>query len=335
MEFPSRHYPESRLRRLRKYPWIRSLVEESQLRVSDLIWPLFITEGRSNEAVTSMPGVERHCLDSLLRQVERALELGIPAVALFPLVDPSLKNNQGDEAWNPNNLVCRAIKAIRAHYSEIGVIGDVALDPYTSQGQDGIMIDGYIHNDQSVQALVKQAGVLVDAGYDIIAPSDMMDGRIAAIRQHLEHNNKPDTHLMAYSAKYNSAFYGPFRDAIKAGISTRSGGKDSYQINPPNSDEALHEVAQDIREGADSIIIKPGMPYLDIVQRVKSTFAVPTFAYQVSGEYSMLQMAARANALDLNAVMMESLISFKRAGADGIWTYFAADAAEILRASPP
>ena len=330
MNIQNRAYPNTRLRRLRKQPWMRNLLQEHHLSTADLIWPLFVIEGDNDESIESMPGVQRNCLTSLLRQVEKAQQLGIPAIALFPSIDSLLKNAQGSEAWNADNLLCRTVRAVKSRFPDIGIIGDVALDPYTDHGQDGVIVDDYVHNDQSIAALIKQTEVQVEAGCDIIAPSDMMDGRIGAIRDFLEDNDQPDIHLMAYSAKYNSAFYGPFRDAVKAGGNKRSGGKETYQMNSANSDEALHEIALDIQEGADSIIVKPGMPYLDIIQRAKSTFEVPIFAYQVSGEYSMLCAAAKANMLNHDAVMFESLLAFKRAGATGIWTYFADQAAEKL-----
>ena len=323
MNIQNRAFPNTRLRRLRKQSWMRTLLQEHHLNVSDLIWPLFVIEGNHNEAIDSMPGVQRNCLDNLLRQVEKAQQWGIPAIALFPSIDTSLKNASGSESWNADNLLCRSVRAIKSRFPDIGIIGDVALDPYTDHGQDGVIVDDYVHNDQSIEALIRQTEVQVEAGCDIIAPSDMMDGRIGAIRGFLENNNQPDIHLMAYSAKYNSAFYGPFRDAVKAGGNSRSGGKATYQMHMTNSDEALQEIALDIQEGADSVIVKPGMPYLDIIQRVKSTFKVPVFAYQVSGEYAMLSAAAKANMLDHDAVMLESLMAFKRAGATGIWTYFA------------
>ncbi len=324
-------FPLSRLRRTRRTPWSRRLVAEHHLRVDDLIWPVFIHESKTDVDVSSMPGVQRLGPDSLLRAAEEAIELGIPAIALFPSIDASLKSDDGAEAWNGDNLVCRSIAAIKARFPELGVICDVALDPYTAHGQDGILVDGYVDNDATLEALVKQSLVQAQAGCDVIAPSDMMDGRVGAIRRALDAEHFIHTQIMAYAAKYNSAFYGPFRDAVGSGTSAaKSGGKGSYQMDPANSEEALREVAMDIAEGADSVMVKPGMPYLDILQRVKAEFAVPTFVYQVSGEYAMLHAAAANGWLDLDAVMMESLLAFKRAGADGIWTYFAPRAAALL-----
>ena len=325
-----RNYPATRLRRLRTTPWIRRLVQQHHLHVDDLIWPLFVTNGKQSQPIPHMPNVQRHCIDNLLRCVDKAVNLGIPAIALFPAIDSTLKDSLGSESSNPNNLICRTVQAIKSRFPNIAIIGDVALDPYTDHGQDGIIVDNDVHNDQTLQALVKQATVQVQAGCDIIAPSDMMDGRIGVIRQHLENHHYPNVHLMAYSSKYHSAFYGPFRHAVNAGSNNTIASKASYQINPANSDEAIENMAMDIQQGADSIIVKPGMPYLDMIRRAKDNCKVPVFAYQVSGEYAMLQAAASAGMLDLSAVMMESLIAFKRAGADGIWTYFAIEAAEYL-----
>ena len=331
-------YPKTRPRRLRARNWSRDLVAEHRLSVKDLIWPLFVHEGSDDIAVESMPGVQRLSQASLLRAAEKAMQLGIPAIALFPTTPVDKKDELGSEGFNPDNLVCRVVQAIKSDFPDLGVITDVALDPYTSHGQDGILdggSEGYVVNDQTVEALTKQALIQAQAGADVVAPSDMMDGRVGAIREALENEGMVNTQIMSYAAKYASAFYGPFRDAVGSsttGIS-RSGGKQTYQMSPANSDEALREVALDIEEGADSIIVKPGMPYLDIVQRVKTTFGVPTFVYQVSGEYSMLHAAAQNGWLDLDAVMMESLISMKRAGADGIWTYFAPKVATKLLAS--
>jgi len=325
-------FPQARPRRLRSHSWSRDLVAETALTQKDLIWPLFIHEGKSNQSVESMPDIERLSLDGLMRAAEKALQLGIPAVALFPSVSADKKDELGSEGGNAENLVCRAVRRLKAEYPDLGVITDVALDPYTSHGQDGILEDGYVVNDRTLDALQNQALVQAQAGADVVAPSDMMDGRVQAIRSKLDAGCHEGTQIMSYAAKYASAFYGPFRDAVGSSATTisRSGGKETYQMAPSNSDEALREVAMDIEEGADSVIVKPGMPYLDIVHRVKTTFQVPTFVYQVSGEYSMLYAAANNGWLDLDKVMMESLLSIKRAGADGIWTYFAPKAAQLL-----
>ena len=329
-------YPTTRMRRVRQSDWSRRLVAENKLSVDDLIWPVFVTEGSSESVdVTSMPGVQRHSIDRLVEQVKQAADLGIPAIAIFPETDPSLKTDDAKEAWNPDNLVCRTVAAIKAAVPSIGVICDVALDPYTSHGQDGLVRDGVVVNDESVAALCDQAVVQAKAGCDIIAPSDMMDGRIGEIRMALDQEGFENVMIMSYAAKYASAFYGPFRDAIGSksnlsGGNVDGGGKNTYQMNPANSDVAIREVALDLREGADMVMVKPGMPYLDIVRRVKEEFAVPTFAYQVSGEYAMLNAAANNGWLDREAVMIESLIGFKRAGCDGILTYFAVDTAKLL-----
>jgi porphobilinogen synthase len=318
------------MRRLRRHDWSRRLVAESQLSAADFIWPLFVIDGQNRrEAVATMPGVERLSVDLIAGAAEDAARLGIPVIALFPNTDPSLKSDDGREALNANNLVCRAVRAIKKSVPEIGVLCDVALDPYTSHGHDGILIGDYVANDESVEVLVRQALVQAEAGCDIIAPSDMMDGRVAAIRAALEDNGFRDTLIMAYAAKYASAFYGPFRDAVGS-AKALTGDKRTYQMDPANGDEALREVALDLAEGADMVMVKPGMPYLDIVRRVKETFGVPTFAYQVSGEYSMLVAAAERGFLDQDRVMLESLTAFKRAGASGILTYFARDAARLL-----
>ncbi len=325
-------YPYHRPRRNRKSDWSRRLVRENILSTDDLIWPVFVQEG-TNEAteITSMPGVMRHSIDLLIPEIEKAAELGIPAIALFPQTPQELKTDDGKEAVNPNNLICRTIKAIKDAVPEIGIICDVALDPYTNHGQDGIIIDGYVANEETIDILTQQALIQTEAGCDILAPSDMMDGRIGAIREVLEENNHVNTQVMAYAAKYASAFYGPFREAVGSAGNIKSGGKHSYQMDPANSDEALREVMMDIDEGADMLIIKPGMPYLDIIQRVTRTYNLPTYAYQVSGEYAMLHAAAQNGWLDLDQVMMESLMAFKRAGVSGILTYFAPKAAEILK----
>ncbi len=323
-------YPATRLRRLRQTDWSRRLVAESSLSVDDLIWPLFIIEGNeTSEAIPTMPGVERHSVDHLVSKAKEAVELGIPAIALFPNTPVTLRDAMGSEALNSDNLICRAIRAVKAAVPHMGIITDVALDPYTSHGHDGLLEDGVILNDESVKVLVKQALVQAEAGADIIAPSDMMDGRVGAIRAGLDEAGHENVQIMSYAAKYASAFYGPFREAVGSG-NILEGDKKSYQMNPANSDEALREVAMDLAEGADSIIIKPGMAYLDIVRRVKDNFDVPVFAYQVSGEYAMIQLAAANNIMDLEAAMMESLLAFKRAGASGILTYFAPEAAKIL-----
>ncbi|MFN0197296.1 MAG: porphobilinogen synthase [Planctomycetaceae bacterium] len=329
--FPGR-FPHTRLRRLRRHDWSRRLVAEHHLRASDLIWPVFIREGKGERTpISSMPGVERLSIDLLVEAVAAAAELGIPVVALFPATDPSLKDADGSEALNPENLVCRAVRAIKQAVPHIGVMCDVALDPYTSHGQDGLLRDGYVVNDESVDVLCRQAVVQAEAGCDIIAPSDMMDGRIGAIRQALDLSNHADVQIMAYAAKYASAFYGPFRDAVGSSSNLGTGDKRTYQMDPANGDEALREVALDLAEGADMVMVKPGMPYLDVVTRVKQTFGVPTFAYQVSGEYAMLTAAAERGWLDRDKVMMESLLAFKRAGADGVLTYFAMDVARKLK----
>ena len=323
-------YPATRLRRTRQADWIRRLVAEARLSPNDLIWPLFLIEGKDRcEPVASMPGVDRLSVDQAVRAAEQAKQLGIPVVALFPYTDIETRDAKASEALNPENLVCRAIRAIKAAVPEIGVLCDVALDPYTSHGHDGLLEGGTILNDQTVEVLVRQALVEAEAGADIIAPSDMMDGRIAAIRAALEEKGFRDTLIMAYAAKYASAFYGPFRDAIGS-TKVLKGDKRSYQMDPANSDEALREVALDIAEGADLIMVKPGMPYLDILQRVTSEFCIPTFAYQVSGEYAMLAGAIERGWLDRERTILESLLAFKRAGAAGILTYFAKDAALLL-----
>lgn len=328
-------FPQARPRRLRNHPWLRDLVAETSLTQKDLIWPLFIHEEDKNQPVESMPDVERLSLDGLMGAAEQALQLGIPAIALFPNTPAGKKDELGSEGCNSESLVCRAVRRLKAEYPDLGVITDVALDPYTSHGQDGILEDGYVANDRTLEALQNQALVQAQAGADVVAPSDMMDGRVEAIRRTLDGGGYENTQIMSYAAKYASAFYGPFRDAVGSSATTisRSGGKETYQMAPSNSDEALREVAMDIQEGADSVIVKPGMPYLDIVHRVKNTFQVPTFVYQVSGEYSMLYAAANNGWLDLDKVMMESLLSIKRAGADGIWTYFAPKAAQLLTAN--
>ena len=325
-------FPHVRLRRNRRAGWSRRLVAETRLSVDDLIWPLFVVEGSNTRVpVASMPGVERLSVDLVVAAAREAATLGIPAVALFPYTDPKLRSDDAREAFNPDNLVCRATRAVRDTGLDIGVILDVALDPYTSHGHDGLMRDGHIVNDLTLDALVRQSLVQAEAGCDVLAPSDMMDGRIGAIRAALEAAGHADTQIMAYAAKYASAFYGPFRDAVGSS-STLKGDKRTYQMDPANTDEAVREVVLDIAEGADMVMVKPGMPYLDIVRRIASEHLVPTFAYQVSGEYAMLMAAAERGWLDGDRVMLESLLAFKRAGAAGILTYFAPRAARILRA---
>ena len=324
-------YPNVRMRRTRQAEWTRRLVAENRLDVSDLIWPLFLVEGTNKRVpVQSMPGVERLSIDHATRAAERAAELGIPAVALFPNTEPTLRNSAASEAFNDENLVCRAVRAIKDAVPEIGVICDVALDPYTDHGHDGLIIDDRIDNDHTVEALVRQALIHVEAGCDVVAPSDMMDGRIGAIRRALEAEGHCDTLILSYAAKYASAFYGPFREAVGSGAVLK-GDKRTYQMAPPNSDEALREVELDLAEGADMVMVKPGMPYLDIVRRVHERFEVPILAYQVSGEYAMLKAAAEREWLDGTRVMFESLMAFKRAGARAVVTYFACEAAEWLR----
>jgi porphobilinogen synthase len=327
---PTRLNLQIRMRRNRRSDWARRLVREHTLTTDDLIWPLFLMDGKGKRApIASMPGVERLSVDQAVREAERAAKLTIPCIALFPYTNPSLRDEAGSEALNPDNLVCGAIRAIKKEVPEVGILCDVALDPFTSHGHDGLLRDGEIVNDETVEVLVKQALVQAQAGCDIIAPSDMMDGRVGAIRKALDAANFTDVSIMAYAAKYASAFYGPFRDAVGS-AKTLTGDKRTYQMDPANSDEALREVALDIEEGADMIMVKPGLPYLDIVARVKETFAMPTFAYQVSGEYAMLMAAAQNGWLDGERAMMESLIAFKRAGADGVLTYFAPQAAAKL-----
>jgi porphobilinogen synthase len=326
-------YPAARLRRNRRADWSRRLVRETTLTTDDLVWPIFLIEGtRSRAPVASMPGVERLSVDLAVKAAEDAAALGLPAIALFPNTDASQRDDRASEALNPGNLVCRAVRAIKQAVPEIGIICDVALDPYTSHGHDGLLIGGGIANDETVEVLINQALVQAEAGCDILAPSDMMDGRIGAIRTALEANGFTNTQLLAYAAKYASAFYGPFRDAVGSSA-TLKGDKRSYQMDPANGDEALREVALDIDEGADMVMVKPGLVYLDIVWRVKQAFKLPTFVYQVSGEYSMLMAASERGWLDKDRVMLESLMAFKRAGADAIFTYFARDAAKLLRSS--
>jgi porphobilinogen synthase len=322
-----------RPRRLRRDEFTRNLVREHALSVHDLIYPVFVLDGQQRrEAVASMPGVERLSLDLLLPVAEECVQLGIPVMALFPVIDGKLKTPDGKEAHNPEGLVPRVVRGLKERFPELGIMTDVALDPYTSHGQDGVLDPtGYILNDETVEILERQALTQAQAGVDIVAPSDMMDGRIGAIRSVLEANRLVHTRIMAYSAKYASAFYGPFRDAVGSSANLGKSNKKVYQMDPGNTDEAIREVAMDISEGADMVMVKPGMPYLDVVRRVKDEFRVPTFAYQVSGEYAMLKAAAQNGWLDHDAVMMESLLAFKRAGADGVLTYFAIAAARLLR----
>jgi porphobilinogen synthase len=321
----------TRLRRNRRTEWARRMVRENVLTTNDLIWPLFVAEGR-RAPVASMPGVHRLTVDDVVREAERAAALTIPCIALFPYTDPNLRDDNGSEALNPDNLVCRAVRAVKKAVPEIGVLCDVALDPYTSHGHDGLMRDGTILNDETVAVLVQQALVQAEAGCDVIAPSDMMDGRVGAIRTALDAAGHVDVQIMAYTAKYASAFYGPFRDAVGSSA-TLIGDKRTYQMDYGNSDEALREAELDIAEGADMIMVKPGLPYLDILTRIKETFGMPTFGYQVSGEYSMLMAAAQNGWLDADKAMIETLTAFKRAGADGVLTYFAPRVAEKLRKS--
>ncbi|GAA0289621.1 porphobilinogen synthase [Rhodovulum strictum] len=325
-------FPMTRLRRTRRTPALRALTCETTLSVGDLIWPIFVRDGTGvEEPIPSMPGVMRRSVDLAVKAAEEAAELGIPAICLFPYTDPSLKTDLCEEAWNPENLSNRTIRAIKAAVPEIAVMTDVALDPYNSNGHDGIVRDGIIVNDETVEALVRMALAQAEAGADILGPSDMMDGRIGAMRQALEGAGYSDVAIMSYAAKYASAFYGPFRDAVGASGALK-GDKKTYQMDPANSDEALRLIERDLSEGADMVMVKPGMPYLDICRRVKDAFGAPTYAYQVSGEYAMLVAAAQNGWLDRQKVMMESLLSFKRAGCDGILTYFAPEAARVLRA---
>ena len=333
MTIVSGGFPGTRMRRMRRDDFSRRLMRESVLTANDFIYPVFVLDGeRRVEKVSSMPGVERQSLDVLLKTAERAVKLGIPALALFPVIDASLKSLGAEEAYNANGLVPRVIKALKREFPGLGVITDVALDPYTSHGQDGLIDEtGYVLNDETLDVLARQALCHAEAGADVVAPSDMMDGRIGRIRSELEAVGQIYTRILAYSAKYASSFYGPFRDAVGSAGNLGKGNKYTYQMDPANSDEALREVALDLEEGADMVMVKPGMPYLDIVRRVKDEFKVPTYAYQVSGEYAMLKAAAQNGWLDEKACVLESLLAFKRAGADGILTYFALDAAEYLK----
>ena len=324
-------YPATRMRRNRMKAFSRSMLAENRLSVDDLIWPLFVIEGEDRaEAVTAMPGVSRHSTDRLVGQAREAVRLGIPAIAVFPSIDAALKDNDGTLAGDPDNLVCRSVRAVKAACPDLGVICDVALDPFTENGHDGILRDGEIVNDATLEALCRQALCQADAGCDIIAPSDMMDGRVAAIRAALDEAGHENIQIMSYAAKYASGYYGPFREAVSAGSLAGGQSKATYQMNPANSDEAMHEISLDLAEGADIVIVKPGMPYLDILRRAKAEFGVPCVTYQVSGEYAMI-MAASANGwLDEDRVMMESIMAFKRAGADAVLTYFAPRVASLL-----
>jgi porphobilinogen synthase len=329
------NFPAHRPRRMRRDDWSRRLMQENQVSASDLIYPVFLLEGKNqSQAVSSMPGVNRVSLDLLLNVAEECVSLGIPVMALFPVIDAALKTPDGKEAFNPNGLIPAAVRELKKRFPNLGIMTDVALDPYTSHGQDGVLDEqGRILNDETTAILVQQAVTQAQAGVDIVAPSDMMDGRIGKIREALELQNLIHTRIMAYSAKYASAFYGPFRDAVGSATNLGKADKKTYQMDCANTDEALREVALDISEGADMVMVKPGMPYLDIVRRVKEEFDYPTYAYQVSGEYAMLKAAAQNGWLDHDAVMMESLLAFKRAGADGILTYFALEAARLLKAN--
>ncbi|MDL5031378.1 porphobilinogen synthase [Pelomonas sp. APW6] len=325
-------FPAARPRRLRRDPFTRSLVRESRLDASDLILPVFVHEGSEPHPIDSMPGVSRLPIEHLLRTAEEAVSLGIPVIALFPAIEPHLKTLDGAEAFNPQGLIPRAVRALKSRFPQLGVLTDVALDPYTSHGQDGLPDEtGYLINDSTVELLVRQALTQAEAGTDMVGPSDMMDGRIGAIRDALEASGHIHTRIMAYSVKYASGFYGPFRDAVGSKSALGKADKNTYYVDPGNSDEALREVAMDLAEGADMVMVKPGMPYLDVVRRVKDEFRVPTFAYQVSGEYAMLKAAAMNGWLAHDVVMMESLLAFKRAGADGILSYFALEAARLLK----
>ena len=321
MNYGLKTFPSSRMRRLRMKSFLRNLVSENSISANDLIWPVFLVEGNNeHQKIKSMPNVYRFSIDRLVKELEQLVEYGLQAIALFPQVDSALKDEGGTNAYDPNNLICRAIQTIKTYYPELGVIADIALDPYTTHGHDGIMIEDEIVNDKTLSVLKQQALVFSEAGCDILAPSDMMDGRVGIIRQALDENRMENTVIMSYAAKYASSFYGPFRDAVKSEQLTGVNDKMTYQMNYMNGDEAMHEIALDIGEGADMIIIKPGMPYLDIILRAKQEFRVPTFAYQVSGEYSMILSAS--NRIDNLDIILESIISFKRAGADGIITYF-------------
>lgn len=325
-------YPEKRMRRSRSSAWMRDLVQEHHLNVKDLIWPVFVVDGQNiREDIASLPNVQRYSIDVLIEEVKIARDLGIVALALFPVTPPELKSEDGAECYNPDNLICRAVAAVKKAVPDVGVITDVALDPYTSHGHDGLMHGDVILNDETVDVLAKQALVQAQAGADIIAPSDMMDGRVGAIRQALDHVHLENVAIMSYAAKYASGFYGPFREAVGS-QGCLGGDKKTYQMNPANKDEALHEVAMDLSEGADMVMVKPGLPYLDIISSVKQNFQVPTFAYHVSGEYAMLRAACDKGWLDYDQSVLETMMSFKRAGCDGVLTYAARDVAKLLRA---
>lgn len=324
-------FPTTRLRRNRQAPWLRDLVAETTLTVKDLVWPLFLRTSEAQRDVIAMPGVCRHTLEEVISAVHQAAEVGIPAIALFPNTPASLKTNDGKEALNPNNLICQAIRQIKSHFPDMGIITDVALDPYTTHGHDGILIDDDIHNDETVKLLCQQALVQAEAGADILAPSDMMDGRVGAIRQILDTNGYTNKSILSYAAKYASAFYGPFREAVGAKPLEGKSDKRTYQMDPANCKEALREVALDLEEGADMVMVKPGLPYLDVIQAVKQTFQVPTFAYHISGEYAMIKAAALNGWLDGPNAMLECLVSLKRAGSDGIFTYAAFEIAQALK----
>lgn len=333
MKLLTGEFPHSRLRRNRQDEWCRDLVAETQVSVKDLILPLFIRENKTPREISAMPGVFRHTLDELIPICKKAQSLGIRAVILFPYTDPTLKCAEGAEACNPNNLVCQAVRLVKSTFPHLGVMADVALDPYTSHGHDGVLRDGYVHNDETLKMLEKMSLVLAQAGVDVVAPSDMMDGRIGAIRKALDREGYENVRILAYSAKYASAFYGPFRDAVGSLSSLGKADKKTYQMDPANGQEALREAAQDLLEGADILMVKPGLPYLDIIYRLKEAFPLPLFAYQVSGEYSMMRAAAEKGWLDYEKALMESLMAFKRAGASGILTYAALDAAELIQKS--
>lgn len=334
MNLPLGSFPATRMRRMRRDDFSRRLMREHTLTANDLIYPVFVLDGqKTRESVASMPGVERLSLDLLLPVAEECVQLGIPALALFPVIGANLKTLDAEEALNPDGLVPRTVAALKIRFPELGLITDVALDPYTSHGQDGLIdASGYVMNDETVTVLAKQAVVHAQAGADIVAPSDMMDGRVAAIRAALEGAGYRHTRILAYAAKYASSFYGPFRDAVGSAANLGKGDKSTYQMDPANSNEALWEVGMDLQEGADMVMIKPGMPYLDIIRRIKDTYGAPTFAYQVSGEYAMLKAAAQNGWLDERACVLEALLAFKRAGADGVLTYFARDAARWIKA---
>ena len=329
---PATSFPRTRLRRPRRFEWSRRLVAENRLSVDDLVWPVFVVEGQGvRQPIASMPGVDRLSIDLLVEAAQGAARLGIPAIALFPSVDPALKTPDGREAVNPDNLVCRAVRAVKRAVPELGIVCDVALDPFNSDGHDGLVIDGHVANDESVDILCRMAVVQAEAGCDIVAPSDMMDGRIGAMRDALDKAGLQQVQVLSYAAKYASAFYGPFRDAVGSGGALK-GDKKTYQMDPANTEEALREVAIDVAEGADMVMVKPGLPYLDVLGRVKEAFGLPTLAYQVSGEYAMIRAAADRGWLDWNKVIVESLTAFKRAGADAVFTYTAPEVARLLAA---